>query len=125
MQKKEEEKRIADSEDAAIPSLVTRSMYVEASPHFLSQLLKGDGDVIPEVGRIEDDIFNSKTIPSFNLEELRVVAVPYSFDLSLPDFEASQTITLKRLDCPDCEDSQFCHSSRVSHPQLHFGNPIS
>ncbi|GJS02669.1 hypothetical protein Tco_0319177, partial [Tanacetum coccineum] len=21
-------------------------------------------------------------------------------------------------DCPDCEDSQFCHSSRVSHPQL-------
>ncbi|GKG39693.1 hypothetical protein Tco_0463838, partial [Tanacetum coccineum] len=26
-------------------------------------------------------------------------------------------------DCPDCEDSQFCHSSRVSHPQLHFGNP--
>ncbi|GJT53702.1 reverse transcriptase domain-containing protein [Tanacetum coccineum] len=28
-------------------------------------------------------------------------------------------------DCPDCEDSQFCHSSRVSHPQLHIGNPIS
>ncbi|GJQ98625.1 reverse transcriptase domain-containing protein [Tanacetum coccineum] len=25
------------------------------------------------------------------------------------------------LDCPDCEDSQFCHSSRVSHPQLHLG----
>ncbi|GJV26217.1 hypothetical protein Tco_1378912, partial [Tanacetum coccineum] len=24
-------------------------------------------------------------------------------------------------DCPDCEDSQFCHSSRVSHPQLHLG----
>ncbi|GJQ93457.1 reverse transcriptase domain-containing protein [Tanacetum coccineum] len=23
--------------------------------------------------------------------------------------------------CPDCEDSQFCHSSRVSHPQLHLG----
>ncbi|GKF41996.1 hypothetical protein Tco_0125338, partial [Tanacetum coccineum] len=21
-------------------------------------------------------------------------------------------------DCPDCEDSQFCRSSRVSHPQL-------
>ncbi|GJU49219.1 reverse transcriptase domain-containing protein [Tanacetum coccineum] len=28
------------------------------------------------------------------------------------------------LDCPDCEDSQFCHSSRVSHPQLHL-EPIS
>ncbi|GKD34539.1 hypothetical protein Tco_1250048, partial [Tanacetum coccineum] len=28
-------------------------------------------------------------------------------------------------DCPDCEDSQFCHSSRVSHPQLHLGIPIS
>ncbi|GJU57207.1 hypothetical protein Tco_1234973 [Tanacetum coccineum] len=27
----------------------------------------------------------------------------------------------KILDCPDCEDSQFCHSSRVSHPQLHLG----
>ncbi|GKA50077.1 hypothetical protein Tco_0743150 [Tanacetum coccineum] len=25
------------------------------------------------------------------------------------------------VDCPDCEDSQFCHSSRVSHPQLHLG----
>ncbi|GJS47744.1 reverse transcriptase domain-containing protein [Tanacetum coccineum] len=25
------------------------------------------------------------------------------------------------MDCPDCEDSQFCHSSRVSHPQLHLG----
>ncbi|GKG41266.1 hypothetical protein Tco_0470478, partial [Tanacetum coccineum] len=24
-------------------------------------------------------------------------------------------------DCPDCEDSQFRHSSRVSHPQLQFG----
>ncbi|GJZ52504.1 retrovirus-related pol polyprotein from transposon TNT 1-94 [Tanacetum coccineum] len=24
-------------------------------------------------------------------------------------------------DCPDYEDSQFCRSSRVSHPQLHFG----
>ncbi|GJT83383.1 reverse transcriptase domain-containing protein [Tanacetum coccineum] len=32
-----------------------------------------------------------------------------------------------QLDCPDCEElscSQFCLSStRVSHPQLHFGNP--
>ncbi|GJY43211.1 reverse transcriptase domain-containing protein [Tanacetum coccineum] len=26
-----------------------------------------------------------------------------------------------QLDCPDCEDSQFCHSSRVSHPQLQLG----
>ncbi|GJT04354.1 hypothetical protein Tco_0838816 [Tanacetum coccineum] len=25
------------------------------------------------------------------------------------------------VDCPDYEDSQFCHSSRVSHPQLHLG----
>ncbi|GJV88438.1 hypothetical protein Tco_1532376 [Tanacetum coccineum] len=24
-------------------------------------------------------------------------------------------------DCPDCEDSQFCHSSRVSHLQLQLG----
>ncbi|GJS94527.1 hypothetical protein Tco_0801495 [Tanacetum coccineum] len=27
----------------------------------------------------------------------------------------------RKSDCPDCEDSQFCHSSRVSHPQLHLG----
>ncbi|GJY32195.1 hypothetical protein Tco_0415690 [Tanacetum coccineum] len=27
-------------------------------------------------------------------------------------------------DCPDCEDSQFCHSSRVSHPQLHLESDI-
>ncbi|GJV15557.1 hypothetical protein Tco_1360880 [Tanacetum coccineum] len=30
-------------------------------------------------------------------------------------------------DCPDCEDSRArsitLHSTRVSHPQLHFGNP--
>ncbi|GJZ44577.1 hypothetical protein Tco_0591832 [Tanacetum coccineum] len=26
-----------------------------------------------------------------------------------------------QLDFPDCEDSQFCHSSRVSHPQLQLG----
>ncbi|GKF15991.1 hypothetical protein Tco_0057453 [Tanacetum coccineum] len=26
-----------------------------------------------------------------------------------------------QLDFPDCEDSRFC----PSHPQLHFGNPIS
>ncbi|GJV22026.1 hypothetical protein Tco_1371046 [Tanacetum coccineum] len=25
------------------------------------------------------------------------------------------------IDFPDCEDSQFCHSSRVSHPQLQLG----
>ncbi|GJV58466.1 hypothetical protein Tco_1459471 [Tanacetum coccineum] len=25
------------------------------------------------------------------------------------------------VDCPDCEDSQFCHSSRVSHLQLQLG----
>ncbi|GKG64389.1 hypothetical protein Tco_0659492, partial [Tanacetum coccineum] len=24
-------------------------------------------------------------------------------------------------DCPDCKDSQFCHSSRVSHLQLQLG----
>ncbi|GJR45509.1 reverse transcriptase domain-containing protein [Tanacetum coccineum] len=39
--------------------------------------------------------------------------------------EASMTPRSKpcfsTLDCPDCEDSQFCHSSRVSHPQLHLG----
>ncbi|GJT23316.1 reverse transcriptase domain-containing protein [Tanacetum coccineum] len=35
------------------------------------------------------------------------------------------TPCLSVVDCPDCEDSQFCHSSRVSHPQLHLGNPIS
>ncbi|GJY49169.1 reverse transcriptase domain-containing protein [Tanacetum coccineum] len=29
--------------------------------------------------------------------------------------------TVMLMDCPDCEDSQFCHSSRVSHPQLHLG----
>ncbi|GJW16237.1 hypothetical protein Tco_0020370 [Tanacetum coccineum] len=29
------------------------------------------------------------------------------------------TPTYRRL--PDCEDSQFCHSSRVSHLQLHLG----
>ncbi|GJV96121.1 hypothetical protein Tco_1547698 [Tanacetum coccineum] len=29
--------------------------------------------------------------------------------------------TIATRDCPDCEDSQFCHSSRVSHPQLHLG----
>ncbi|GJY68398.1 hypothetical protein Tco_0471380 [Tanacetum coccineum] len=28
---------------------------------------------------------------------------------------------IPQLDCPDCEDSQFCHSSRVSHPQLQLG----
>ncbi|GJT63080.1 hypothetical protein Tco_1006613 [Tanacetum coccineum] len=31
------------------------------------------------------------------------------------------TPCLSVVDCPDCEDSQFCHSSRVSHPQLHLG----
>ncbi|GJW71311.1 hypothetical protein Tco_0128228 [Tanacetum coccineum] len=30
-------------------------------------------------------------------------------------------ILVPSQDCPDCEDSQFCHSSRVSHPQLHLG----
>ncbi|GJS57486.1 hypothetical protein Tco_0652270, partial [Tanacetum coccineum] len=32
-------------------------------------------------------------------------------------------------DFPDCEDSRAgssaIHHKRVSHPQLHFGNPIS
>ncbi|GJU62793.1 hypothetical protein Tco_1244628 [Tanacetum coccineum] len=31
------------------------------------------------------------------------------------------TPCLSVVDCPDCEDSQFCHSSRVSHLQLHLG----
>ncbi|GJY14973.1 hypothetical protein Tco_0385395 [Tanacetum coccineum] len=30
-------------------------------------------------------------------------------------------LSTEEPDCPDCEDSQFCHSSRVSHPQLHLG----
>ncbi|GKE00973.1 hypothetical protein Tco_1388956, partial [Tanacetum coccineum] len=29
-------------------------------------------------------------------------------------------------DCPDCDDSRACSFAfRVSHPQLHFGNPVS
>ncbi|GJV47353.1 hypothetical protein Tco_1437565 [Tanacetum coccineum] len=31
------------------------------------------------------------------------------------------TPCLSVVDCPDCEDSQFCHSSRVSHLQLQLG----
>nr|GEX35268.1 reverse transcriptase domain-containing protein [Tanacetum cinerariifolium] len=38
-------------------------------------------------------------------------------------------VDVPQLDCPDCEVScafSFCHSfTRASHPQLHFGNPIS
>ncbi|GJX39720.1 reverse transcriptase domain-containing protein [Tanacetum coccineum] len=31
---------------------------------------------------------------------------------------------IPQLDCPDCEDSRACSFAfRVSHPQLHFGNP--
>ncbi|GKA79128.1 hypothetical protein Tco_0785724 [Tanacetum coccineum] len=35
--------------------------------------------------------------------------------------ELSQANGPNFKDCPDCEDSQFCHSSRVSHPQLQLG----
>ncbi|GJS29460.1 reverse transcriptase domain-containing protein [Tanacetum coccineum] len=35
--------------------------------------------------------------------------------------EAKALPTNDARDCPDCEDSQFCHSSRVSHLQLHLG----
>ncbi|GJU60013.1 hypothetical protein Tco_1237779 [Tanacetum coccineum] len=34
---------------------------------------------------------------------------------------AAHSSVIEPDDCPDCEDSQFCHSSRVSHPQLHLG----
>ncbi|GKF69630.1 hypothetical protein Tco_0202687 [Tanacetum coccineum] len=30
-----------------------------------------------------------------------------------------------RFDCPDCEDSQFCHSSKSFTSSASFGNPIS
>ncbi|GJY91484.1 hypothetical protein Tco_0506680 [Tanacetum coccineum] len=49
----------------------------------------------------------------------------------LPDFWGKRGLSwrlregkprgLCRDDCPDCEDSQFCHSSRVSHLQLQLG----
>ncbi|GJT87570.1 reverse transcriptase domain-containing protein [Tanacetum coccineum] len=36
-------------------------------------------------------------------------------------FTITRVFPYGTIDCPDCEDSQFCHSSRVSHPQLHLG----
>ncbi|GJW02501.1 hypothetical protein Tco_1561357 [Tanacetum coccineum] len=38
-----------------------------------------------------------------------------------PNFKVTGHPVKALTDCPDCEDSQFCHSSRVSHPQLHLG----
>ncbi|GJU98942.1 hypothetical protein Tco_1328213 [Tanacetum coccineum] len=45
-----------------------------------------------------------------------LVTMSVMIEASLPTLSQ-----LARMDCPDCEDSQFCHSSRVSHPQLQLG----
>ncbi|GJV78989.1 hypothetical protein Tco_1514859 [Tanacetum coccineum] len=68
--------------------------YVEGITPNLSSKLEGDGDVIPEVGWIEETFFNNGRSLRENCE--------------------CQC-------CPDCEDSQFCHSSRVSQSSASFG----
>ncbi|GJU18466.1 hypothetical protein Tco_1393684 [Tanacetum coccineum] len=79
-------------------------------PHLVYAFLEGDNK-----------------LPSLLPKELDVEEkIPLS---SLPHHEQKHSatdipplsISLQKKDCPDCEDSQFCHSSRVSHPQLHLG----
>ncbi|GJZ13023.1 hypothetical protein Tco_0548253 [Tanacetum coccineum] len=45
------------------------------------------------------------------------VEAPHAY----PSRSRARSRSSHRMDCPDCEDSQFCHSSRVSHPQLQLG----
>ncbi|GJX85774.1 hypothetical protein Tco_0336548 [Tanacetum coccineum] len=65
---------------------------------------------VPDTKDIWRKLSNFKILPKSSNDNSNVVNAPREpFDVN------------KTQDCPDCEDSQFCHSSRVSHPQLHLG----
>ncbi|GJW80800.1 hypothetical protein Tco_0144775 [Tanacetum coccineum] len=70
----------------------------------------------PELGNLTMDVVGN----IFQESEPRVHVLNVLPTLEL-DFIPSSESIFAYVDCPDCEDSQFCHSSRVSHPQLHLG----
>ncbi|GKA98720.1 reverse transcriptase domain-containing protein [Tanacetum coccineum] len=82
--------------------------------------------------KIKNRVFNSKLKSRWNGPFTITKVFPYgTVELSQangPNFKVNGHRVkhyfggnVPHLDCPDCEDSQFCHSSRVSHPQLHLG----
>ncbi|GJU15362.1 hypothetical protein Tco_1143328 [Tanacetum coccineum] len=70
----------------------------------------------PELGNLTMDVVGN----IFQESEPRVHVLNVLPTLEL-DFYLLVENIFAYVDCPDCEDSQFCHSSRVSHPQLHLG----
>ncbi|GJR80787.1 hypothetical protein Tco_0151572 [Tanacetum coccineum] len=70
----------------------------------------------PELGNLTMDVVGN----IFQESEPRVHVLNVLPTLEL-DFIPSSESIFAYVDCPDCEDSQFCHSSRVSHLQLHLG----
>ncbi|GJY85104.1 hypothetical protein Tco_0499130 [Tanacetum coccineum] len=63
----------------------------------------------------EDFTFSASHFPEEDIPKENFIIFSY-----YPLFDLDEEIASTK-DCPDCEDSQFCHSSRVSHPQLHLG----
>ncbi|GJV53934.1 hypothetical protein Tco_1449675 [Tanacetum coccineum] len=78
-----------------------------------------ESDLVESVLNQDISIDSSPKIDSLSNEFAGELILPKSISPEM------RKLNLTRKDCPDCEDSQFCHSSRVSHPQLHLGNPIS
>ncbi|GJR79570.1 hypothetical protein Tco_0150355 [Tanacetum coccineum] len=81
--------------------------------------LADDGSIPPGIESDDDNSVDDDT--SISLPEFE------SFYVDYPNSGNSTIDVVEDIpvdvpnDCPDCEDSQFCHSSRVSHLQLHLG----
>ncbi|GJU34116.1 hypothetical protein Tco_1182470 [Tanacetum coccineum] len=100
------------------PSTVVKSLTFGASTLGRSRLHEGT-NIYSWRSTICQNGLKAKSAPTNDAPSRLQIS-----EISLPRFGAPcnpHEIAKPILDCPDCEDSQFCHSSRVSHPQLHLG----
>ncbi|GJW67190.1 putative ribonuclease H-like domain-containing protein [Tanacetum coccineum] len=105
----------SSSDDRFFPYREGMIMYDASSPVFEIVSLP---EVFPPAGRSD---FNHE---EFADELTHIMSLPnlecFKFKIE-PDQGDLDNLLTSGIDFPDCEDSQV--STRVSHPQLHFGNP--
>nr|GFB68543.1 hypothetical protein [Tanacetum cinerariifolium] len=140
---------VSENSNAKIKSFSPSPILVEDSDSLMKEIDLSFTPDDPMSPGIEDDDYDSerdililKDLPSNDILSLPVIE-SYHFDIPLfsrppakPPDGNTGILNIKMMgdiseqkDCPDCDDSRalsFCPSfTRASHPQLHFGNPVS
>ncbi|GJX31814.1 hypothetical protein Tco_0241669 [Tanacetum coccineum] len=114
-----------DAESDLVESMLNRDISIDSSPKIDSLSNEFAGELIlpksipPEIEEVEFDPEGDILFLESLLYDNSSPRPPEALQANSNAIESLPPSHIP--DCPDCEDSQFCHSSRVSHPQLHLG----